>query len=69
MQISLFLVFKSSEKVSEYDLGNTTLINCIQTQDTARKSHTKITRHQEDKLGNSVSSLFPIKIIAKLEWT
>ena len=33
-----------------------------------RKSHTKITRHQEDKQGKAIKSLFPIKMIAKLEW-
>ena len=32
-------------------------------------SHTTITRHQEDKLSKATSSLFPIKIIAKLEGT
>ena len=32
------------------------------------KSHTAITRHQEDKLSKATSSLFPIKTIAKLEW-
>ena len=36
---------------------------------TARKSHTTITRHQEDKLSKATSSLFPIKMIAKLEGT
>ena len=34
-----------------------------------RKSHTTITRHQEDKQGKATSSLFPIETIAKLEWT
>ena len=34
-----------------------------------RKSHTTITRHQEDKQSKATSSLFPIKMIAKLEWT
>ena len=34
-----------------------------------RKSHTTITRHNEDKQSNAISSLFPIKTIAKLEWT
>ena len=34
-----------------------------------RKSHTTITRHQEDKQSKSISSLFPIEVIAKLEWT
>ena len=28
-----------------------------------------ITRHQEDKLSKAISSLFPIKMIAILEWT
>ena len=30
---------------------------------------TTITRHQKDKLSKGTSSLFPIKMIAKLEWT
>ena len=33
------------------------------------KSHTTITRHQEDKQSKATSSLFPIKMIAKQEWT
>ena len=33
-------------------------------QDTARKN-----RHKEDKLSKAISSLFPVKMIAKLEWT
>ena len=28
-----------------------------------------ITRHQEDKLSKATNSLFPIKMIAILEWT
>ena len=28
-----------------------------------------IMRHQEDKLSKATSSLFPMKMIAKLEWT
>ena len=36
---------------------------------TARKSHSTITRSQEDKLSKATSSLFPIKMIAILEWT
>ena len=35
----------------------------------ARKSHTTIMRHQEDKLSKATNSLIPIKMIAKLEWT
>ena len=34
-----------------------------------RKSHTTITRHQEDKQNKATSSLLPIEMIAKLEWT
>ena len=33
------------------------------------KSHTTIMRHQEDKLSKATSSIFPIKMIAKLKWT
>ena len=36
---------------------------------TTRRSHTCITRHQEDKLSKATCSLFAIKMIAKLEWT
>ena len=36
---------------------------------TVMKSHTPITRHQKDKQNKATSSLFPIKIIAKLERT
>ena len=34
-----------------------------------RKSRTTVTRHQEDKQSRATSSLFPIEMIAKLEWT
>ena len=34
-----------------------------------KKSHTTITRHQEDKQSKATSPLFPIKMIVKLEWT
>ena len=34
-----------------------------------RKSHTTITRHQEDKQSKATSSLFTIKMIAKQELT
>ena len=50
--------------VSEYDQE----IQQSQTAD-KRKSNTTITRHQEDKLSKATSSLIPIKMIAKLEWT
>ena len=55
--------------VSEYEQGNTTITNCRPTHGTTRKSHTIITIHQEDKLSKATSSLFPIKMIAKIEWT
>ena len=43
--------------------------NRRQPHGTARKSRSTITRHQEDKLSKANSSLFPIKMIAILEWT
>ena len=49
--------------------GNTTITNCRQPRGIARKSRSTITRHQEDKLSKATSSLFPIKMIAILEWT
>ena len=59
-------LFKNSKWVWS---GNTTITNRKQTYGTTRKSHTTITRHQEDKLSKVTSSLFPIQMIAKLEWT
>ena len=49
--------------------GNTTITNCRQPRGTARKSRSIITSYQEDKLSKATSSLFPIKMIAILEWT
>ena len=57
---------KNSKRVRS---GNNTITNCRQTHGTAMKSHTTITRYQEDKLSKATSSLFLIKMIAKLEWT
>ena len=52
--------------VSEYDQE----IPQSQTADNpVRKSRSTITRHQEDKLSKAISSLFPTKMIAILEWT
>ena len=56
------------KEVSEYDQK----IPQSQTADnpsTARKSFTTITRQQEDKLSKASNSVFPMKMIAKLEWT
>ena len=50
-------------------IRKTTLTNCTQTRGIVRKSHTTITRHQEDKQSEATSSLFPIEMIAKLQWT
>ena len=50
-------------------IRNTTFTNRRQPRGTARKSPSTITRHQEDKLSKANSSLFPIKVIATLEWT
>ena len=35
----------------------------------SRKSHITITRRQEDQQSKTTSSLFPIEMITKLEWT
>ena len=48
-------------------IKNTTITHCRPTHGTVRKSYIKITRHQEDKQSKATSSLFPIKMIAKLE--
>ena len=39
-----------------------------QTRGIVRNSHTTITRLQKDKQSKTTSSLFPIEIIAKLQW-
>ena len=44
------------------------MTNNRQTHGTSKKSNTTIMKHQEDKLSKATSSLFPIKMIAKLEW-
>ena len=49
--------------------GYITLRNCIQTRQIVRKSHTTITRHQEDKQSKANTYILPIKMIAILEWT
>ena len=62
----LQMIFKNSKWVWS---GNTTITNRRQTRGTAGKSRSTIARHQEDKLSKATSSLFPIKMIAILEWT
>ena len=49
--------------------GNTTITNCRQTHGIVRKIHTKIRRHKTNKAKQPSLSLFPIKMVAKLEWT
>ena len=49
--------------VSEYDQEKPQSL----THGTSMKSHTTITRHLEDKLSKETSSLFPVKMIVKLE--
>ena len=51
-----------TKKVSECDQDYTKITNCRLTHGTAKKSHTTIMRHQEDKLSKATSSLFPIKL-------
>ena len=58
----------SVKMISEYDQE----IPQSQTADNhvaPRGSYTTITIHQEDKQSKATCSLFPIKMIAKLEWT
>ena len=48
---------------------NTTMTHCRPSHSTMRKSHISITvtRHQDDKQSKTNNSLFPIKMITKLE--
>ena len=55
--------------VREYDQEIPQSQTAYNPHGTARKSRSSITRHQEDKLSKAISSLFPMKMIAKLEWT
>ena len=55
----------SLKVVSEYDQEIPQITNRRQPRD----SRSTITRHQEDKLSKATNSLFPIKMIAILEWT
>ena len=65
-----FGLITKAKIVSEYNQEiNTTITNRRQPRGTARKSRSTITRHQEDKVSKTTSSLFPIKMIAILEWT
>ena len=57
---------KNSKRVLS---GSTTISNCRQPHATARKSHSTIKRHYEDKLSKAARFLFPIKMIAILDWT
>ena len=59
-------------KNSEYDQEipqSQTADKLQKTRGIVRKSHTTITRHLEDKKSKSTNSLFPLHMIAKLEWT
>ena len=66
VDVSLFLSYKI---VSEYEQE----IPQSQTADKPiaprGRANTTIVRHQDDKLSKATSCLFPIKMIAKLEWT
>ena len=66
--IRMEIYFVDTKIVSEYDQKNITLTNCRQTHGTA-SHHTNIARQEEDKTSKATSSLFPIKMIAILEWT
>ena len=64
-----FLKSVDSDQLASDKNSMITIINYRQTCGTTRKRHTTITRHIEDKISKATSSLFPIKMIAKLEWT
>ena len=51
--------------------GNTTISHCRPAHSTVRKSHRSlaVTRHKEDNESKATSSLFHVKMIAKLEMT
>ena len=55
--------------VSEYDQEILQSQTADKNMAPREKSHTTITRHQEEKLSIATSSLFPIKKIAILEGT
>ena len=61
--LSLKIVCEYDQEILNHNL------NCRQPRDIVKKSHTTITRHQEDKQSKSTSSILSIKVIAKLEWT
>ena len=65
-QFKQFWISKNSKWVWS---GITTITKRRQPRGTKRKSRPTTTRHQEDKLSKATSSLFPIKMIALLEWT
>ena len=67
--MDIFLSTSFSLGSNFYLKSDTTITNCRRICGTATKSHTTITRHQEDNLSKATSSLLPIKTIAKLEWT
>ena len=48
--------------------GKTTITNCRQTREEEPHNHHE-TPGRQTKQSKSASSLFPIKMIAKLEWT
>ena len=63
------LMLMTSKIISEYDQEIPQSQTAEKPHGTAKKSRPTITRHQEDKLSKATSSIFPIKMIAILEWT
>ena len=61
--------YKQPKIASECDQEIQQSQTADQPHGTARKSRPATTRHQEDKLSKATSSLFPIKMIAILDWT
>ena len=66
-----FLAITVCQNAIEYMIRETTITHCKPTHGTVRKGHgtITITRHQKDRQSKASNSLFPIKMIAKLEKT
>ena len=61
MPLQMFYSNIMAHMPSAYGLGKNTIFNKVQ--------FSSVQRHHEDKLSKATSSLFTIKMIAKLEWT
>ena len=68
-EIAIIVFYKQIKIVIEYDQEIPHSQTAYKAHSIVRMSHTTITRHHEEKQSKETSSLFPIEMIAKLEWT